>query len=116
MREEGKEIRTRIILDIASEMEDTLKNNESTLRYCVEEDLKNNGYDVYYCELQKNDINFNTLQEIIDKLTKEIDMYQNKLNKLITNNKIDCQEESRQQTKINGMRIAREIVCKMYRE
>lgn len=40
MREAGKEIRTRIILDIVSEMEDTLKNNESTLRYCVEEDLK----------------------------------------------------------------------------
>ena len=116
MRKEDKKIRTQILLDIASEMENTSKNSESTLRYCVEEDLKNNGYDVYYCELQKNDINFNTLQEIIDKLTKEIDMYQNKLNKLITNNKIDCQEESRQQTKINGMRIAREIVCKIYRE
>ena len=116
MREEGKEIRTQILLDIASEMEDTPKNSEFTLRYCVEEDLKDNGYDVYSCELQKNYINFNTLQEIIDKLTKEIDMYQDKLNKLITNNKIDCQEESRQQTKINGMRIAREIVCKIYRE
>lgn len=32
------------------------------------------------------------------------------------NNTIGGLEENRQQTKINGMKIALEIVCKMYRE
>jgi len=116
MRKEDKKIRTQILLDIASEMENTSKNSESTLRYCVEEDLKNNGYDVYSCEvLNKDELDKNTLQKVIDILTENIDKHQDELDKLTTDNLVNSMEELRLNTKTNGMRIAREIVCKMYR-
>jgi len=117
MRKEDKKIRTQILLDIASEMENTSKNSESTLRYCVEEDLKNNGYDVYSCEvLNKDELDKNTLQKVIDILTENIDKHQDELDKLTTDNLVNSMEELRLNTKTNEMRIVREIIRKMYRE
>lgn len=117
MESKSKKIRSTFKLDIESEMEDVKENDEKTLKYCLYDDLEELGvYNINSCEILKNGMDKETLQKVIDKLTDKIDLYQNKLNKLIASNKIDGLEENRQQTKINGMKIALETVCGMYRE
>lgn len=117
MIEEGKEVRTKLLVDVSSEMEDVPENDGETIRYCIEQDLENQGYEVYSCEvLNKDGLDKDTLQKIIDRLTENIDKYQDELNKLMADNQVNSMEELRQNTKINGIRIAREIICKMYRE
>lgn len=46
-------IRTLLLLDIETELTDDPKNlsDENTLRYLVEEDLQDLGYDVHTCEV-----------------------------------------------------------------
>lgn len=40
-------IRTRLLIDIEATYEDNQENTEETIRYCIEQDLQDIGYDVY---------------------------------------------------------------------
>jgi len=47
-------IRTTLVIDIETEFDDDPENTDETVRFCVEEDLKEIGYDVYDCEIKES--------------------------------------------------------------
>lgn len=44
-------IKAKLIIEVISEYDDDNENNAETLRFCVEQDLEDMGYQVDYCEV-----------------------------------------------------------------
>ena len=44
-------IKTKLVIEVSSEYENDEENNAETLRFCVEQDLEDMGYQIDSCEV-----------------------------------------------------------------